>query len=228
MAALSPQFTEMYDFGGLVIGDEGGNVGMWLPRVGAPGAPGTRWQGLESQEEAIAAAEEMLEDALAFFEFGIENDRDHFLHAFNATHTCLHGLLDPPRGIPYAEIATTRPDCPGWVEGTLTEDTWDINPKGGEPYESPKLESRQEILDLFDANVATARQRLATTPDDEFVKSWSLLSGGEALITMPKLGVIRTWVLNHIIHHRAHLCVYLRLNDIPVPALYGPSGDEEQ
>ena len=125
-------------------------------------------------------------------------------------------------------VACHLAEIPGWVEGTLTQDTWDIHPKGGEPYQSPKLESRQEILDLFDSNVTTAKQRLAATPDEEFGKSWSLLSGGEALITMPKLGVIRTWVLNHTIHHRAHLCVYLRLNDIPVPALYGPSGDEQQ
>jgi uncharacterized damage-inducible protein DinB len=90
------------------------------------------------------------------------------------------------------------------------------------------LDKRQEILDLFDANVAAARKQIVATSDEEFARSWSLLSGGEKLITMPKLGVIRTWVLNHTIHHRGHLCVYLRLNDIPIPALYGPSGDEQE
>ena len=124
-------------------------------------------------------------------------------------------------------VACHLAEIPGWVEGTLTQDAWDIKPEGGEPYQSPKLDSVKEILDLFDANVATAKARLAATPDEEFAKSWSLLSGGETLITTPKLGVMRTWVLNHAIHHRAHLCVYLRLNDIPVPALYGPSGDEQ-
>jgi len=124
-------------------------------------------------------------------------------------------------------VACHLAELPGWVEGTLTQDSWDINPKDGEPYKSPELNSRQEILDLFDTNVATARKRIAVTPDDEFSKSWSLLSGGEPMITMPKLGVIRTWVLNHTIHHRAHLCVYLRLNNVPVPDLYGPSGDEQ-
>ena len=119
-------------------------------------------------------------------------------------------------------------EIPGWVQGTLTADTWDIHPEGGEPYQAPKLGSRQEILDLFDKNVASAKKQLAATPDEEFAKSWSLLSGGQPIITMPKLGVMRTWVLSHTIHHRAHLCVYLRLNDLPVPALYGPSGDEPQ
>jgi uncharacterized damage-inducible protein DinB len=125
-------------------------------------------------------------------------------------------------------VACHLAEIVGWVEGTLSHDSWDVNPVDGEPYKSPKLGSRQEILDLFDANVAAARKRIAETPDGEFAKSWSLLSKGETLITMSKLGVIRTWVLNHTIHHRAHLCVYLRLNDIPVPALYGPSGDEQQ
>lgn len=125
-------------------------------------------------------------------------------------------------------VATHLAEIVGWVEGTLTKDTWDINPEGGEPYQVPQLNSRQEILDQFDANVATARKRIEATSDEEFAKSWSLLSAGQALITMPKAGVIRTWVLNHSIHHRGHLCVYLRLNDIPVPALYGPSGDEQE
>lgn len=123
-------------------------------------------------------------------------------------------------------VASHLAEIVGWVEGTLTADTWDINPADGEPYTSPEYASRHEILDAFDANVAEAKARIAATPDEEFAKSWSLLSAGEALITMPKAGVIRTWVLNHLIHHRGHLCVYLRLNDIPVPGMYGPSGDE--
>lgn len=118
-------------------------------------------------------------------------------------------------------------EIPGWVEGTLTQDSWDINPVGGEPYKSPTATSRKQVLDLFDKNVAAARQAIASTADDAFMKQWSLLSGGNPIITMPRLAVIRTFVVNHAIHHRAHLCVYLRLNDIPVPALYGPSGDEQ-
>ncbi|MFK7777326.1 MAG: DinB family protein [Gimesia sp.] len=115
----------------------------------------------------------------------------------------------------------------GWVEGILTQDSWDIAPESGESYQAPQFDSLQDILDFFDANVAAGRKCIGTTSDEEFAKSWSLLSGGQALIIMPKAGVIRTWILNHSIHHRGHLCVYLRLNDIPVPALYGPSGDEE-
>lgn len=124
-------------------------------------------------------------------------------------------------------VAAHLAEIPGWVEGTLTELTWDINPPGGEPYKTPSITSRQQALELFDKNVAAAKRAIAATSDAEFMKNWSLLSAGETLITMPRIGVIRTWVINHAIHHRAILTVYLRLNNIPVPALYGPSGDEQ-
>src|SRR5262249_39667206 len=101
----------------------------------------------------------------------------------------------------------------------------DIAPVNGPRYESPKLPTRQKILEQFDRNVAAARQALAAAKDEDVGKPWSLLQGGNTLFTMPRAAVIRTFVLNHIIHHRAALCVYLRLNDIPVPGMYGPSGD---
>lgn len=124
-------------------------------------------------------------------------------------------------------VAAHLVEIPGWVEGTLKQDSWDINPEGGEPYKTPAISSRQEALDMFDKNVADAREAIASTSDADYMKEWSLLSAGQPMITMPRIGVIRSFVLNHAIHHRAHLCVYLRLNDIPVPGLYGPSADEE-
>jgi uncharacterized damage-inducible protein DinB len=118
-------------------------------------------------------------------------------------------------------------EIPGWVEPTLTGDSWDIQPPGGEPYRTKVVANRTEALAEFDKNVAEARRAIAATPDAEYFKNWSLLMNGQAVITMPRIGVIRTWVLNHTIHHRAILTVYLRLNDVPVPGLYGPSGDEQ-
>ncbi len=117
-------------------------------------------------------------------------------------------------------------EIPDWVEGTIAETSFDMAPEGGPRYESPKLTTRQEILDLFDRNVATARKALAAARDEEMGVMWSLLEGGKPIVTMPRAAVIRSFVLNHAIHHRAILCVYLRLNDIPVPGMYGPSGDE--
>jgi uncharacterized damage-inducible protein DinB len=115
----------------------------------------------------------------------------------------------------------------GWVEGILTAPAWDIAPIGGEPYQSPKLTSRQEILDLFDRNVAAARKAIAAVKGDQLTQTWSLLQAGTPLplYTMPRATWMRSFVLNHLIHHRANLCVYLRLNNIPVPGMYDPSGD---
>ena len=62
--------------------------------------------------------------------------------------------------------------------------------------------------------------------DEDMMKPWSLLSGGQVIFTQPRAGVFRGMILNHLIHHRAQLSVYLRMNDVPVPALYGPSADE--
>jgi uncharacterized damage-inducible protein DinB len=117
-------------------------------------------------------------------------------------------------------------EIPGWVEGVLTLPSWNIAPAGGTPYRSPALVSRQEILHLFDKNVAAARKAISQVKDEEMAQEWSLLMGDKVLFAMPRSKVIRNILLNHTIHHRAILCVYLRLNDIPVPRLYGPSGDE--
>ena len=67
---------------------------------------------------------------------------------------------------------------------------------------------------------------LSEAKAEEVGQPWTLLQGGNPIFTMPRSTMIRSYILNHIIHHRAHLCVYLRLNEIPVPGMYGPSGDE--
>ena len=117
-------------------------------------------------------------------------------------------------------------EMPGWVENTLSATSLDIAPPAGPQYQSPKIRTRREILELFDKNVAAAKKALAAATDDQVGQKWSLLKAGQTMFTMPRSAVIRSFVINHIIHHRAILCVYLRLNDIPVPGMYGPSGDE--
>lgn len=124
-------------------------------------------------------------------------------------------------------VAAHVVEIPGWVEGTLTQTEWDIAPPGGEPYRTPPAVSRAQLLADFDKHVAAAKKAIAATSDAEFMQQWSLLMGGNPVITMPRLGVIRSFVLNHLIHHRAHLLVYLRMNDVPVPGMYGPSADED-
>jgi hypothetical protein len=118
-------------------------------------------------------------------------------------------------------------EIPGWVEGTLTQDRFDFSPPGGEPYRTPDLRTHEAMVAELDKNVAAAKKAIAATSDEAFMKPWTLLFQGQEIFTMPRIAVIRGFVISHIIHHRAYLCSYLRLNDIPVPALYGPSGDEE-
>jgi uncharacterized damage-inducible protein DinB len=117
-------------------------------------------------------------------------------------------------------------ELPGWAVSIFTQPQFDFAPVGGPRYQPPQLRTRRELLDLFDRNVAAARQAVAAVSDGDMNKMWSLLGGGKPIFTMPRSAVMRSFVLNHIIHHRAILCVYLRLNDIPVPGMYGPSGDE--
>lgn len=123
-------------------------------------------------------------------------------------------------------VASHIVEIPGWIEGTLTQPEWDVNPTGTTPFLTPMLGSRQEMLKVFDEAVVAGRKAIASTSDAEFLKDWSLLDHGNVVITMPRASILRSFILNHLIHHRAILCVYLRLNNIPVPGMYGPSGDE--
>ena len=88
------------------------------------------------------------------------------------------------------------------------------------------LPSRADLLATFDRNVAETRAALIGRSDGELMATWALTRGGKALFTMPKAAVLRSFVFSHVIHHRAQLTVYLRLLDVPVPSIYGPSADE--
>jgi uncharacterized damage-inducible protein DinB len=90
----------------------------------------------------------------------------------------------------------------------------------------PPTSSIAEILSIYDANVATARSLIRGKSDDEMMSKWVLTRGGQPLLTMTRAQVVDSLVLHHIIHHRGQLSVYLRLNDVPVPSIYGPSADE--
>lgn len=124
-------------------------------------------------------------------------------------------------------LASHLSEAPGWTLPTLEKDALDMAPPGTPPYQPVILSSRKEMLEKFDKEVVSARAAIAAASDQHLFKPWSLLMGGEILLTQPRITILRTWVMNHSIHHRAQLGVYLRLNDIPVPAIYGPSADEQ-
>ena len=122
-------------------------------------------------------------------------------------------------------LATHLSNIPTWAVYAINQDSLDLAP-GGKPLPHAELLTSQDALLAADANVAKARGAIAGASDAEFFKPWSLMTNGNTLVTMPKIAVLRTFVMNHLIHHRAQLGVYLRLNDIPVPSIYGPSADE--
>jgi uncharacterized damage-inducible protein DinB len=111
-----------------------------------------------------------------------------------------------------------------WTDATMNQTEFDM---GRVPPEevNQTAKSRAELLEWFDANAAVAKQALAKSDADYFVP-WTLKKGDAVFFTMPRYTCMRSFCLNHIVHHRAQLSVYLRLNGIPVPAMYGPSADE--
>jgi len=118
-------------------------------------------------------------------------------------------------------------NMPDWAGLTMQSDSFDYAPPGAPPYETPKFGSSKELLAAFDKSVAEARAALVAADDSKMLGPWTLMAGGKSLMTMPRVAVIRSFVMNHTIHHRAQLGVYLRLNDIPVPGMYGPTADEQ-
>jgi uncharacterized damage-inducible protein DinB len=118
-------------------------------------------------------------------------------------------------------------DLPHWVVETIDKDELDFAPVGVARPAPPKVESREALLASFDQKVAAARIAIAGASDDHLAKPWTLKAGGHTIFSMPRAAVLRSFVMNHLIHHRAQLGVYLRLNDVPVPGMYGPSADEK-
>lgn len=123
-------------------------------------------------------------------------------------------------------LANHLSNIPTWTVYTIAQDSLDLEPEGNPMPPVKEAESQAERLSMFDENVAKARAAIEGASDEELFKPWSLLTNGNTILTMPKAAVLRSFVMNHLIHHRAQLGVYLRLNDIPVPSIYGPSADE--
>jgi uncharacterized damage-inducible protein DinB len=130
-----------------------------------------------------------------------------------------------PRSATMGRLATHLAELAGFAERALTSESFDMRP-GGAAMPARELGSCAEILDLFDRNVAAGKAAIAATGDAEWMAPWTLLANGQVVFHLPRVAVVRHSVLNHSIHHRAQLTVYLRLNDVAVPALYGPSADE--
>jgi len=130
------------------------------------------------------------------------------------------------RSMKAGALATHIANLPTWVGLTIAGDRFDVAPPGQEPPRAAPVASAAAAVETFDANVAAARAALVAADDATLAGPWTLLAGGQTVFTLPRAAVLRSFVLNHLIHHRAQLTVYLRLCGVPVPALYGPSADE--
>lgn len=120
-------------------------------------------------------------------------------------------------------LATHLASLPHWAGTILNEPFFDLASSPGNPAEKT---SRADVLAHFDQTVRTARGMVAEKSDAEFFAPWALKRGGQEMFSMPRIAAFRSFVLSHSIHHRGQLSVYLRLNDVPVPAIYGPTADE--
>lgn len=132
------------------------------------------------------------------------------------------------KSMTFGKLASHVAEMVGWLADTMKSDSFDLAPPGGEKFLPYAAKSKSELLATFDKNMAAARAALAEGTDEQMMVTWSLKSGGNVIFSMPRVACIRGMILNHIIHHRGQLSVYLRLNDIPVPSIYGPSADEGQ
>ncbi len=120
-------------------------------------------------------------------------------------------------------LAAHVAELPGWVSMTINVDVLDF---AKWEYKPAVPVSTEELLKLHDDNLAKAIADLGKASDETLLSNWTMRNGEVVYFTMPKLAVIRTWALNHIVHHRGQLSVYLRLLNIPVPGMYGPTADD--
>jgi uncharacterized damage-inducible protein DinB len=125
-----------------------------------------------------------------------------------------------PKSMALGVLATHVADIPSWFPVAVDQDFFEMSPE----FEAPVAPSKEKLLEMFDANAELGRAALARAADDSLNKNWTF-QFGELSFTEPRDKVLRSFI-NHLVHHRAQLGVYLRLNEIPIPGMYGSSADE--
>jgi uncharacterized damage-inducible protein DinB len=127
-----------------------------------------------------------------------------------------------PKSMSLGGLATHLSNLPWWGEMTLTQSEFDT---AGIDRQADAT-SRSQLLETFDRNASATRAALSGRSDAELMAPWALKNGSQTIFSMPKAAVWRSFVLSHLVHHRGQMSVYLRLLDVPVPSIYGPSADE--
>jgi uncharacterized damage-inducible protein DinB len=156
-----------------------------------------------------------------------------FDHEMATTRTILERIPEDklswapaPGLITLGRLAGHIAEMPVWGTMIVNMNSLDFSPGNRSIYEPLEVTSQKQLLDAFDTNVALARDAIGSAPDRALVENWQLLSNGKSLFDKPRIDVLATMMMNHIIHHRGQLTVYYRMNGVSVPGLYGPSLDE--
>ncbi|MBS1818245.1 MAG: DinB family protein [Acidobacteria bacterium] len=140
----------------------------------------------------------------------------------------MQGAFKPhQKSMSLARLAGHVAEMPTWGMVTLAQDELDMRPEGTSQYQAYVLTRTADAVKFFDENYRLARELLTAATDETMMRTWTLKDQGKVLMALPKVAVLRGFVMNHMIHHRAQLLVYLRMNDVPLPGLYGPSADEQ-
>ncbi|MBA2627697.1 MAG: DUF664 domain-containing protein [Gemmatimonadales bacterium] len=130
-----------------------------------------------------------------------------------------------PKSMPLGYLAMHLATLPGWMVMIFGQSELDFNPPGGPQFKVPDFTTTANLLEVFDKSVADAHAALVAGTGADPMEPWTLKSAEQVLFTMPRAAVARTFCMNHFIHHRGQLSVYLRLRDVPLPSTYGPSAD---
>jgi uncharacterized damage-inducible protein DinB len=154
-----------------------------------------------------------------------------FDHEMRTTRSLLERVPDAaadfkphPKSMSMSQLAIHLPQLVMWIPGVVDATELDIASPASAKYRLA-WESTAALLATFDRLVASGRSTLAGATDEQLMVPWTLRAGDHVILTMPRIAVLRTMVMNHVIHHRGQLSVYLRLNDIAVPEIYGPTAD---
>jgi uncharacterized damage-inducible protein DinB len=130
------------------------------------------------------------------------------------------------RSMELGYLAALVATMPGWVWLMISRDELDLDGPSGQTFRTEAVETRAELLKLLEEGLAKSREALANTTEEHLMKPWRLVMGGRQLAEGPRYSMIADGALSHMAHHRGQLTVYLRLNEVKVPAMYGPSADE--
>ena len=127
-----------------------------------------------------------------------------------------------PKSMTLGRLASHVAELPGWTNFNLDQEVLDLQPD----FKPDLAATRAELLARFDKGVAGARTRIEAATDEDWRKIWTFKYAGKTIMSMPRSAVMRGTIMNHLVHHRAQLGVFLRLNDVAIPGMYGPSADE--